>query len=227
MSGSNQYVLNATCPAGHPFDGDNLYVDGRGHRGCRICRRAAKLRHRERNRRDPRPRWVQEFVDDGAQVLRVPLSRGRGFALIDRGDLTLVTSYTWQLDVHGYVKTDQRVAGVRHKLYMHRLIANVGDDVEVDHRNRTRHDNRRSNLRPATRTQQSANQRLHSRNRTGYRGVSRIARNGMYYASIRIDKRTRNLGSYATAIEAARAYDRAALQTHGEFANLNLPSVAA
>lgn len=37
------------CPSGHPYEGDNLLVDGRGHRQCRECRRAAQARRRDRD----------------------------------------------------------------------------------------------------------------------------------------------------------------------------------
>lgn len=33
------------CPQGHPYDGDNLYVDSTGRRHCRSCRRASDRRH--------------------------------------------------------------------------------------------------------------------------------------------------------------------------------------
>jgi hypothetical protein len=43
-------MLKQECAKGHPLSGDNLYVSRVGHRGCRICRLAAKRRHRERCR---------------------------------------------------------------------------------------------------------------------------------------------------------------------------------
>jgi len=40
-------------------------------------------------------------------------------------------------------------------------------------------------------------------------------------ASIRKDGKQRHIGTYLTAEEAALAYDKAAIQMHGQFANLN------
>lgn len=40
---------SAECHRGHPFSGENVWIDGNGNRQCRTCRRAARQRHRERN----------------------------------------------------------------------------------------------------------------------------------------------------------------------------------
>ncbi len=43
-----QNAVKTHCPQGHAFEGDNLYVSGRGDRQCRICRRDASRRSREK-----------------------------------------------------------------------------------------------------------------------------------------------------------------------------------
>lgn len=90
---------------------------------------------------------------------------------------------------------------------------------EIDHENGVPDDNRLSNLRTATRSQNGSNRRLHSNNTSGFRGVSLLC--GKWSAYIRIDNRTRWLGSFPSREEAAQAYDNAARQLHGEFARTN------
>lgn len=41
--------LKQACGRGHPFAGENLYVDASGKRGCQTCRREAKQRHRRKH----------------------------------------------------------------------------------------------------------------------------------------------------------------------------------
>lgn len=44
----NAQAKKVTCPKGHPYSGENLYVAPQGDRHCRTCRRANKQRSRER-----------------------------------------------------------------------------------------------------------------------------------------------------------------------------------
>jgi hypothetical protein len=83
----------------------------------------------------------------------------------------------------------------------------------IDHRNGIHGDDRISNLRLASRSQNSANSRMHKDNKVGLKGV-RITQNKRYSAHI-------NLGTFDTPEEAHAAYQRAAIQLHGEFARFS------
>lgn len=107
--------------------------------------------------------------------------------------------------------------------YLHRIIAGNPANAIIDHANGDTLDNRRSNLRLASRGQNAVNTGLRSTNRSGFKGVS-FRRQGAWRAYIGIARRTIHLGYFATAEEAARAYDAAALDHFGEFAQLNFPS---
>lgn len=61
------------------------------------------------------------------------------------------------------------------------------------------------------------------RNRHGYKGVVRTHRGNGFEATLCCRKTRYYLGTFATAEEAARAYDAAALIHFGEFARLNFP----
>jgi hypothetical protein len=93
----------------------------------------------------------------------------------------------------------------------------------VDHANGNGLDNRRSNLRLATGTQNNANRRLASNSTSGFKGVNLYKRTGRWRAHIAIHRQQKHLGYFRTAEEAARAYDIAALALFGEFALINFP----
>jgi len=93
----------------------------------------------------------------------------------------------------------------------------------VDHRNGNGLDNRRQNLRQATHAQNLANQKLSSRNVSGYKGVSRNRNLDRWTATISPAGRSVYLGSFDTPQDAARAYDAAAVEHYAEFARLNFP----
>jgi hypothetical protein len=98
------------------------------------------------------------------------------------------------------------------------------DHLFVDHINHNGLDNRKANLRTATRRQNSYN-RIHFRKNpySKYKGVSFKKRTKKWNVQIRYDGQSRFIGSFDSEIEAAKAYDKDAKKHHGEFAVLNFP----
>lgn len=109
------------------------------------------------------------------------------------------------------------------RVRLHRLILCAPKERVVDHRNGETLDNRRSNLRLATVSQNCANCKIQAHNTSGYRGVDFPKRIGKWRARIRHAKIQQHLGYFPTAGDAARAYDRKAVDLHGAFARLNFP----
>jgi hypothetical protein len=89
---------------------------------------------------------------------------------------------------------------------------------QIDHINGDRSDNRICNLRIATQKQNSANMKIRSNNKVGFKGVSRINRSKPFFASIHVDGKTKYLGIFATAEEAHEAYLLAARMYFGDYA---------
>lgn len=148
--------------------------------------------------------------------------------LIDEDDWPAVSGYSWLADRRRrttYAYAHVRVsAGVWVNLKLHRLILAAPDGYEVDHINHDGLDNRRANLRICSPSQNRGNARIRSTNTTGFKGVSKPRNNPKFLASITVDGRSQYLGSFATAEEAARAYDASALQKWGVYAHLNFPT---
>jgi len=145
--------------------------------------------------------------------------QGEFAELIDAKDLPLISGWHWHAMKNyktWYVQGHRH--GERKFRYLHRLIMGL-DGPNVDHKNNNGLDNRRSNLRHCTQSQNMANCR--QRNQARYRGVWK--KSGRYRALIAVAGKRKYVGSAATAEEAARLYDEAAKKNFGEFATLNFP----
>lgn len=148
----------------------------------------------------------------------IPLTQAR-IALVDDDDFErLMAVGKWQLATCGGRHYAQH-GGNGWCVRMHVLL--MGGIGMVDHINGDGLDNRRSNLRLATSSQNGANIPAPSHNTSGYKGVSLYKRTGRWRAYAGAN--ARHLGYFATAEEAARAYDAAATETWGNFARLNFP----
>lgn len=113
--------------------------------------------------------------------------------------------------------------GQQVRIYLHREIMAPPRGMEVDHISGDGLDNRRENLRVVTKQQNLMNTPPSCRNRSGYKGVSWSKRAKKWVASIRVNKKTRNLGFFDTKERAAYAYDMIAEKIFGQYAYLNRP----
>ena len=154
---------------------------------------------------------------------QIPLTQGN-FALVDDEDFDWLNQWHWHAHSQKgrfYAARNKGTHPFTTLIRMHRQIMNAPGNLHVDHINGNTLDNRRENLRLCTRSENGRNQRKRSDNTTGYKGVV-LTKSGMkYYAKIVVHQQMIYLGCYATAEEAARAYDEAAKKYHGPFARTN------
>jgi hypothetical protein len=155
----------------------------------------------------------------------IPLTKGL-VAKVDEGDYAALAVFKWHASVgqwHTYAarRGPRRKTLPRKQIFMHRVILTAPEGVAVDHINGDTLDNRHANLRFATASQNARNSTLSSRNTSGFKGVSFDRTRGKWRASIKDSDRKHTIGRFDSALDAARAYDEAALQLYGEFARTN------
>lgn len=181
-----------------------------------------------------------EQPDDPA-IRHIPLTRGE-YAIVDANVFIWLMQWNWYaMKIPGKEKY-YAVRAVPYPadksaeregdhcpqtcLYMHRFILGVTDpDVQVDHK--TPEETLRNtigNLRLSTASQNGAN-RDKCRGISGFKGVHLIRNNGRdrWRAGITVNGIFRGLGSFVEALDAAHAYDIAAIRHFGEYARTNLP----
>lgn len=153
----------------------------------------------------------------------IPLTQGK-VAFVDDDMYDYLMQWKWCYNCGYAVRNEyyrtQNGKRISKMVRMHRVITNAPDGMEVDHRDRIATNNQRSNLRLCTRDQNNIN-RVFARNTSGFNGVRWHKRDEKWIAQISFNKKRIHLGSFESPIEAAKSYNLAALEYHGEFAKLN------
>lgn len=155
----------------------------------------------------------------------IPLTRGQ-FAIVDEDDFEWLNAFKWHAHLNSKTglfvpcRHGSRSEGGSQTVPIYRDIMGIKDGLSPDHINRNTLDNRRVNLRWAT-VQQNCFNRRHRKNATGFRGVFKNS-DGRFTARIIISIGVKkSIGTFKTAVEAARAWNEAAQNQYGAFAVLN------
>lgn len=102
--------------------------------------------------------------------------------------------------------------------YLHRFILGAPPQFLVDHWNCDARDNRRENLRLATKAENNQNTRTRSDNTSGYKGVCFDKASGRWEANVKLKGKNKKVGRFASAELADAAVCAARSRMHKEFA---------
>ena len=145
----------------------------------------------------------------------IELSNSRKRAKVSNGDFNILSQYTWSLCPWGYACTQVFVKnGLSKTITMHKFMF---PNRSTDHVNNDRLDNRRKNLRAATKKQNNQNVSLRITSKTGYKGVCWDKSRRRFLCRVA----NTYVGSFTCKHEAAKAYNKQAAKQFGRFAHLN------
>jgi len=154
--------------------------------------------------------------------MKLKISAGQ-FVEIDESDFLLLDQWSWSFTNCGrknYAVRNQKIDGKNRRIYMHRFLTSPGPDDIVDHANGDGLDNRRSNLRVTNRSMNAANTGKFGVDKTSdFKGVHWAKEIKRWRARIHMNGKTVSLGCFESESDAANAYNQAAIDHFGEFAN--------
>lgn len=164
-----------------------------------------------------------EVVQPQDQSIKfIPLTKGK-VAIVDAVDYGWLMQWNWyafeikrKSESLFYVVRSGSVNHRKRMVFMHRELTGENSE-ETDHRNHDTLDNRRSNLRPCTRSQNQANRLAQRSNTSGFKGVSWASQNKKWQAQTSVKGSHVHLGHYDTKEEAYEVYRAYRKSIHPEF----------
>jgi hypothetical protein len=163
----------------------------------------------------------------GCAYRRLYLGQGK-WTLLDVKDYYHLRFFKWVVYGNGTnlyaIRLQLNDSNKTSTVYMHREIMNPPPGLVVDHKNCDGLDNRRANLRFATHAQNTRNRRKKKNGSSQFLGVYFNKEKSTWDSQLMHNGKKIWVGRFDNEIDAARAYDKAALEYHKEFARLNFPS---
>lgn len=147
-------------------------------------------------------------------------------AKVDDEDFDRLSKFNWSL--HSMTRRSKKLYAATHiprsqeYITMHRLITGAQKGQSVDHINDDGLDNRKENLRVCSHAENLRNRGKNINNTSGFKGVEHKKIGKPWMARITVNYRSIYLGTFKDKLDAAMAYNVAALKYHGEFARLNV-----
>lgn len=145
-------------------------------------------------------------------------------AAVSDSDYERLSRLRWRLQYGGRPGLYYARASVEGRVvFMHRLILGARQGQEVDHEDRDGLNNCRENLRLAAHADNMRNRGIQKNNTSGFKGVCWRKKSRDWHAKIKVNGRWVHVGTFKSAVVAAKAYDEKAVEFYGEFARPNFP----
>jgi len=157
--------------------------------------------------------------------MKIILTKKNDEIFVDDDDYVCLSKLKWHVSNKGYA-----VRGAKNKIFMHKIINKTPKGWITDHVNGNKLDNRKSNLRTCSLSQNNSNKGKYNIKKMGacyskFKGVYAYKKNKkgdkVYLAKINFDYKVFYLGCFSSEEEAAVAYNKKAIEIHGEYAYLN------
>jgi hypothetical protein len=165
-------------------------------------------------------------MGSGIRGMIIQLTQGKQ-TLVDDEDYPFLSQWKWQYGANGYAVRDEYLGKVSNRyinrtILMHRVLLNAPLDMDVDHKNRDKLDNRRANLRLATRSQNRANvkhvRKTNSELPMGVTYNPSVRSKQPFMARVCCNGKSFFLGNFYSVDEASAAYQKKKAELFGEFA---------
>jgi len=155
------------------------------------------------------------------QLSKQGKNKGKYVALVDDEDFERVNHFRWQVSIEKCTEYARTRMPDSKQVYMHQFILgnSGGDHIDSNGLN-----NQKTNLRLCTHRQNIMNKKSHKNSSSIYKGVSWNKQHKRWVANIYSNKSLKRLGFFKNEIDAAKAYNKKALELFGEFAKLNIIS---
>lgn len=140
-----------------------------------------------------------------------------GLAIIDDEDFEFLSKWKWKLTKQGYAARNFEANGKWGTHWMHRIVIGAKEGQFVDHIDRNKLNNQKSNLRFASYRENMGNKTALKNNKLGVRGVHIHKQTGKFRAILGWDGKRISLGLFKTVEDASFAYASAAKEKWGEF----------
>ena len=154
-------------------------------------------------------------------MICIALTQGQ-HAVVDNDDWELVSRFNWcatKKQHTFYAVANSNKLFEQRNVWLHRIIMGITDSsISIDHKDGNGLNNCRSNLRICDKQQNARNCKIHTRNTTGFKGVSFDKDIKKYRAFITLNGKTKHLGCFVSPVDAHAAYCSAAIKHYGEFA---------
>jgi hypothetical protein len=155
------------------------------------------------------------YVEQENHVVLIINKKGDSYkCLIDKDNQEVVSNHQWHIESGQYAACSEE----NKRILMHRLIMGLPDQLEVDHINGNRLDNRKENLRLVTPKQQAMNRTADSGSTSDRVGVSWKKGRDKWHAQISVNQKKIHIGYYETEQDAIEARKEEEQKHFGEYA---------
>lgn len=154
-----------------------------------------------------------EFSNDGYVIGYT--SNTRKQFIFDIDDYEKVSKYHWYEETNGYIRSSSKKK--ENRFHIHRLIMGFPDGIGIDHINHNILDNRKSNLRAATTSQNAMNRIKGSNNTSGTSGVVWVKSRNKWKSQIKFNNQLIFLGEYDKFEDAEKRRKQAEEEYFGKY----------